>query len=185
MVTANVYRDFGDVQDTFEDMEVSVLAPVAAIMAGGVFLAQAAQDQALPQLGMSQDPETVKGLAVSTLLKMAASVGLVMTGGTFSSKAAGLGTVLGLGILASSGADMWQLASNIMGTATSQTSVQKRLSRAAGSSGGSSRSRSRARRSRSATRRSSGGASSSASASKKTTRANTPRSRKKELNNWG
>lgn len=96
-----------DVQRALSERDVQGLAVVAVSVASGVVIAQELADRILPALGYSANPTSATGFMVSGVVKFAAALVLGVVAAQFSGLALILSAFIGVGHLASAGADFF------------------------------------------------------------------------------
>jgi len=122
MVTASVRDSADGVQGALEDRDVMGIAALAALGAGGVFVAQYVADMVLPMLDYSKDPTTQVGKGVSVLTKAAAATVMAMLAVRLGSTGAAAAGTMAFGVLVSMGLDMIEVAQQTGGMASSMVS---------------------------------------------------------------
>lgn len=175
MVLADLGRTVDGVTVALEDMDLMAMAPLAVLGAGGAFVAQEAVDLVFPQLGFDTDPSSPSGLGLAAAFKMFLAVVLVAVGSRVGGRAfMAISTTLAIGVLIHSGLDIFDM---IQRGGLPGASPSRSRSSASGSASSTSASATVQtapnRRATPSNATSTGGSASS------------PRSRRKELQNWG
>lgn len=122
MVTASVQNSADGVQGALADRELTGIAALAVLGAGGVFLGQEVADQVLPLIGMPMNPSSMTDLTVSAMVKLVSAVVLAAVAvrlGTTGKAAAG---TMAFGVLVSMGLDLVDAAQGAGASATSMIS---------------------------------------------------------------
>lgn len=175
MVTADLYRSTDGLQRAFESMDLKVLIPAAALVSGGMFVAQEAIERVegfgvVP--GLDSNPSDMTGYGTNFGVKMVFAIALVYGATKAGSRAiSGLATALAIGVLGSAGLDLWELGQSAAGQGSSSSAPRR------------SRTVQSASRTRTAT--ASASPSRSTTTSSSNTSASSPRSRRREQEAWG
>lgn len=119
MVTASVRNSAGGVQDALADRELSGIAALAVLGAGGVFMAQEIADQVLPMLDFPMNPSSMTDLTVSAMVKLVSAVVLAAVAVRLGDTGGAAAGTMAFGVLVSMGLDVVEAAQTGGGSAAS------------------------------------------------------------------
>lgn len=109
MVVADLRQSANGILTQLNERDVTAIAALGTLGAGGVVLAQEVADRVLPILNQPRNPTSASGFGASALVKALGATATAAIGMRFDTAGRAAAGILAFGMLASAGADFFNV----------------------------------------------------------------------------